>query len=582
MPRDAACAVPETGQEPVVRAAPRSTGRAADLAMALTDARPGDDPIRWVNPAFELLTGYPAAELLGSSCRILQGPGTDESTIARLTQALALHETAAETLLIRRRDGTAVWVQLLVSAVRDEQGAVIQHLVTAADVSARTRAQHARDRALGAQLQARDAALGRARRDQERLGLLARVSDELTRRLDLDEAAAALAEVAVPALATWGYVVLSDDGHRVRSVRVAVRDPAMAPLADRLQRQDTTWLTGSPVVSAGLAGHLDQVTGPFPVDVAGLPVRTTPEQLELLGALGLGSALVVPLRARDGVIGLLVLVQSDPDGFSSDVRLTAAHLSHRAGLALDNLRLYLGERATALTLQRSLLPEIPTVDGLDIDARYLPVQHRAAVGGDWFDVLALPDGTVGLAVGDVMGHDVRAAASMGQLRSVLRSYAWDGAPTGRVVDHLDDLVRGLGMADVATCTYLRLERPAAGAGSGIMTYTSAGHPPPLLRLPDGTVAVLSDGLSTPIGVPDPSGSAPQGVVQVPRGSVLVVYSDGLVERRDRSLRDGIDSLVAALAALPPSSASSLCDELLARCVTASQEDDVCLLVVGVR
>src|SRR5690606_17816782 len=118
------------------------------------------------------------------------------------------------------------------------------------------------------------------------------------------------------------------------------------------------------------------------------------------------------------------------------------------------------EREAALTLQRSLLPEIPELPGLDVSAAYIPALRRSQVGGDWFDVLPLPDGAIGLAVGDVVGHDLGAAASMGQLRSVLRSYAWAGHGAGTVMARLDELVRGLAMADIATCVYLRLEGDA--------------------------------------------------------------------------------------------------------------------------
>ena len=244
--------------------------------------------------------------------------------------------------------------------------------------------------------------------------------------------------------------------------------------------------------------------------------------------------MIVPLRARDRVIGVLCLVAVD--GFRPDAVVTAAHLGRRAGLALDNVRLFLAERTAALTLQHSLLPEIPHIAGLDVATAYVPSTRRTEVGGDWFDVLSLPDGAIGLAVGDVVGHDLRAAAAMGQLRSLLRSYAWEGSSPSEVLARADELVRGLDIADIATCAYLRWHSTVDGAQ---VVYARAGHPPPLLRLAGGEVVALDEGLSTPIGLAGPGGA--EGKVDVPPGATLVLYTDGLVERRDRGLREGIAS-----------------------------------------
>ena len=296
-------------------------------------------------------------------------------------------------------------------------------------------------------------------------------------------------------------------------------------------------------------------------------------QLDLLRRLGLGSAMVVPLRARDRVLGVLALVAVD--GFTADAVVTAAHLGRRAGLALDNVRLFLAQRTATLTLQRSLLPEIPQIPGLDIAAAYIPSGRQAEVGGDWFDVLPLPDGAIGLAVGDVVGHDLRAAAAMGQLRSLLTSYAWEGSSPGQVLSRADELVRGLDIADIATCAYLRWRSTDDGAH---VTYARAGHPPPLLRLAGGEVRPLDGGLSTPIGL-DGAGRD-EATIDVPVGATLVLYTDGLVERRDRGLRDGIAALTAELSDVPDDAdAKAVRDRLVSTFIGTHQEDDVCLLVV---
>jgi hypothetical protein len=186
------------------------------------------------------------------------------------------------------------------------------------------------------------------------------------------------------------------------------------------------------------------------------------------------------------VLGALTLLTQHPYGRRygpRDVHL-AADLAGRAGLAVDNARLYETEHAAAVTLQRTLLPAVPDVAGLQIAARYLVGVDGNQVGGDWYDVLQLPDGAVGIAVGDVVGHDLRAAAAMGQLRGVVRSYAWGGDQPGSVLDRCDQLVQGLEMAAMATAVYARLDPPDPD-GTRTLHYANAGHPTPLLLTPEG-------------------------------------------------------------------------------------------------
>jgi serine phosphatase RsbU (regulator of sigma subunit) len=164
---------------------------------------------------------------------------------------------------------------------------------------------------------------------------------------------------------------------------------------------------------------------------------------------------------------------------------------------------------------------------------------------------------------------------MGQLRSLLRSYAWEGSSPGEVLARADELVRGLDIADISTCAYLRWRSNGEGAH---VTYARAGHPPPLLRLEGGVVRALDEGLSTPIGLAGPGGA--EATIDVPASATLVLYTDGLVERRDRGLREGIALLTQELSALPDDlDATSVKDRLVERFVGPHQEDDVCLLVV---
>jgi len=417
-------------------------------------------------------------------------------------------------------------------------------------------------------------------RTADRLELLARVGEELSRHLEYHDAVDALADLVVPRLATWGFVAMASETGHMERVHVVASDPEHASVAHALGTQGTTWLTQSPRVAQTLGAGADHVPMPMPVDVASLPGRTTPAELHLLQTLGLGSALLVPLTGRDRVLGVLCLVHRDTDGFDREVVVTAAHLGRRAGVLLENVRLYLAERDAALTLQHSLLPVLGDVGGLDVAASYLPSGRRAEVGGDWFDAFVLPDGAVSLAVGDVVGHDLRAAASMGQLRSLLRASVWRGDRPGEALERLDGLVRALDVADIATCVLVRWERTPTGAH---LTWASAGHPPALVRLPGGEVRSLEGGRSTPVGLPPVRpGTVPQASTDVPHGAFLVLFSDGLVERRERGLREGIASLTAVLESVPDDvSAAQVCDALTDALVDEHQEDDVCLLVVRV-
>ncbi|WP_129338411.1 SpoIIE family protein phosphatase [Cellulomonas endophytica] len=539
--------------------------RTSGVAVALSDPHQRDEPVVWVNDAFVALTGYAPEEVVGRNCRFLQGEGTDRAAARRLALAESGTRTVTETLLNHRKDGTPFWNQMVISPVLDEAGAMTHRIAVQADVTGRVRAE--RDR---------DDRLALAQATTVRLELLARVTDSVAAHLDYDDAVAALADAVVPALATWGFVVMTDEVGRVERLHVAVADPHRRPAADALEHDTVGWLTRSPSVNAALTGKDPLVSTPFDVDTAGLVHRTTPEQLEHLRALGLGSALVVPLRARGRVLGALCLVHERRGAFGSDTVVTAAHLGRRAGLALDNVRLYLRERRSALTLQHSLLPEIPDVPGLDLAATYLPSGLRAEVGGDWFDVLPLKSGRVGVAVGDVMGHDMQAAAAMGQLRSMLRTTAWREAPPAAALADVDELVRALDIGAVATAVYLTWAQDGSGAA---LAYASAGHPPVLVRRPSGAVERLEGSRTRPLGL-GPLRADAESSVRLEPGAVLVAYTDGLVERRDRPLADGIRELERALAEAPAEAGSAAVrDHLVDRLVAERPEDDMCLLVM---
>jgi two-component system, chemotaxis family, sensor kinase Cph1 len=237
---------------------------------------------------------------------------------------------------------------------------------------------------------------------------------------------------------------------------------------------------------------------------------------------------------------------------------------------------------TALTLQRSLLSEPPDPDHLDFAVRYVPAARDSQVGGDWYDVFQQPDGATVLVIGDVVGHDTEAAACMGQLRGLLRGIAYDSddSPAG-VLTRLDRAVAGLQLTTMASVLVARLEQTDEERAAGLtrLRWSNAGHLPPVVAGPDGTITVLDDARPDLLLGVDAGSSRQDHVLTVPRGSTVLLYTDGLVERRDQLFDDGIAQLRDELGALWREPVDRLVDQLLARLVPGGADDDVALVAV---
>jgi serine phosphatase RsbU (regulator of sigma subunit) len=240
------------------------------------------------------------------------------------------------------------------------------------------------------------------------------------------------------------------------------------------------------------------------------------------------------------------------------------------------LALYAGEHQVAETLQRSLLPQLPDLPGLDLAARYLASGSGQMVGGDWFDVFPVRGGRVGLAVGDVIGHDLAAASAMAQIRATLRAYAVDGDPPVTVITRLDHLVDTFAVTQLVTVMYGVLEPPAPD-GSRLLRWTNAGHLQPLLRLPSGQVEPLVGGDSVVIGAPIAVTHAQAERVIAP-GSTLVLFTDGLVERPGGSIDEEMQQLADSVAATH-GGADALCEQVIGEMSVPLLRDDIALLAV---
>jgi anti-sigma regulatory factor (Ser/Thr protein kinase) len=253
-------------------------------------------------------------------------------------------------------------------------------------------------------------------------------------------------------------------------------------------------------------------------------------------------------------------------------------IAHRAALAVGNARAYQHEHQIAESLQRALLPvTVPSVPGLELAVRYVAATDGASVGGDWYDVLSFDNGTTGVVVGDVVGHDIAASTSMGQLRSALRVYAWEEhANPAAALARVDRVFDKLGLT-YATCVF-----GVVDLASSTFRWSNAGHPPPLL-VRDGTATFLLDGAGVLLGVTAGAGMA-EATTHLRDGDLLILYTDGLIERRTESLQSGFDRLALAATRAATDDAEVVCEALLDALVPPStaREDDVAILVARVR
>jgi anti-sigma regulatory factor (Ser/Thr protein kinase) len=313
-----------------------------------------------------------------------------------------------------------------------------------------------------------------------------------------------------------------------------------------------------------------------------------PARAATIRQFGIHSVLSVPIRARGVTLGVAVFLRGQrPDRFEPDDVLLAEELTARAGLSLDNARRYTRERTTALTLQRSLLPQrLPRQSAVEVASRYLPASAQLGVGGDWFDVIPLSGARVALVVGDVVGHGIHASATMGRLRAAVRTLADVDLPPDELLTRLDDLVSRLsanGGADAgaddgddaeneigATCLYAVYDPVSRRC-----CLARAGHPPPALVTPDGTASFLDLPAGPPLGL----GGLPfeSSEVELPAGSILALYTDGLIESRYDDIDLGLERLRRALT-YRDRSLETTCDNVLKAVLPDHPADDVALLI----
>ncbi|MET8471601.1 SpoIIE family protein phosphatase [Streptomyces sp. NPDC006422] len=318
----------------------------------------------------------------------------------------------------------------------------------------------------------------------------------------------------------------------------------------------------------------EPVLVPYISEEMGNAIASQFEKRDIRPLINHRSMLVVPLKARNVVLGFMILLRHQERPVFNDMdRATGAELAARAGLVLDNARMYTYQEAVAETLQDSMLPQIePHMPGCDIATRYLPGTLLGRVGGDWFDSIKLPGARTALVVGDVMGHGLNSAAMMGQLRTAVQTMAALDLPPAQLLRNLDDLAQRLGDNYLATCLYAVYD-PIAGE----LHLANAGHiPPVLVRAADGGSQLLELPTGAPIGV----GGVPFESVRVPvsPGDRLVMCTDGLVEVRGEDIGVGLATLCES-AAHPAASMDDACDTIIRSLATrGGRKDDVALLL----
>ncbi|MEV6794090.1 SpoIIE family protein phosphatase [Streptomyces sp. NPDC051320] len=314
-----------------------------------------------------------------------------------------------------------------------------------------------------------------------------------------------------------------------------------------------------------------------------------PARARVVREYGMHSVMVVPLRARGVTLGMAQFIRhSTPDRFDGRDMLLAEEIVARAAVCVDNARRYTDQRNTALTLQRSMLPQrTPEQSAVDVASRYLPADSRAGVGGDWFDVIPLSGTRVALVVGDVVGHGIQASATMGQLRAAVRTLADVDLSPDELLTYLDDLVIRLGPSPddgnqsapakeemAATCLYAVYDPVSRRCA-----LASAGHPPPVVVLPDGTGYFPDPPVGPPLGL----GGLPfeSTELELPEGAVLAFYTDGLVGSSAHNIDERLDLLRRALTR-PATSLEQTCDTVLDTLLPDRHTDDVALLVARTR
>ena len=514
-----------------------------------------DGTLIQVNDALCELLGRPQSEIGGSPVWDLSVPrdraGNRKEVRTTLASGVGVFQEEKRLL---HSDGRTVHALVSASIAHGANQGAPTWVVQVVDVTERKRAEserEERDRERAARAEAEAVA--------DTIQRIQRVSDVALAHLELDDLTLALVEM-LPEIATANVaaiLLLEPDGRRLRVGATAglpegLESDLLIPVGDGL---------------AGRVAASAEAEGAPPVAAEGVLDAA-------LDAAGMRSVLAVPMLVEGEVSGVIVVARAVAGDFTAKERSLLGLIGDRAAMAIEHARLYKRELGIVEVLQRSLLPErLPRLPGVDLAARYMPGGVGADVGGDWYDAIPLEGGRIGMALGDVVGHGIGAASLMGQLRNALRAYALDGHSPGEVIARLDRLVQRLEHGRMATLLFMVFEPDL-----GTVRFSSAGHLPPLVIDPDGSAQYLEGGRTPPLGVA-PDGEHQEATAEIAPGSILVLYSDGLVEERGEGLDRGLSVLERATLG-GPRDPEALCDHIMESVFSErAPKDDVAVLVL---
>ncbi|MER6535486.1 SpoIIE family protein phosphatase [Streptomyces sp. 900105755] len=550
------------------------TGAPVGIAVRDTDLR-----CTWVNDALALQDGIPREKRLGRRLtEVLPGPEAESAEavmrlVLRSGKPQVDHEYRAwmPTRPQQERAFSTSFFRL-----DDADGRTLGVCVMSVDVTDRQRAR-------------------------ERLAVLSEASTRIGTTLEVMRTGQELADLAVARIADYVTVDLAESvaegedsvarlgavNGRVPAFRRAgvasVHDGAPESLFSRGETVSVPAPSPFTDVLVSGASHLEPVLS----TARGAWLQEDRERLEKVRRYGMHSLMIVPIHARGAVLGVAVFVRmGDSVPFETDDLRLAEELVARAALSLDNARRYVRERTAALALQRNLLPgRLVGGAAVEVASRYVPADTEHGVGGDWFDVIPLSGARVALVVGDVVGHGINAAATMGRLRAAVHTLANLDLSPDELLSHLDDTISRLGVEDRdiperaaaesgATCLYAVYD-PATRR----CTMARAGHPPPVIISPQGGISVPDLPAGLPLGVGPASFESVE--VDLPEGCLIAFYTDGLVETRDQDIDAGIRRLGTVLAR-PDRPLDDLCTAAFDTLPPRALEDDATLLLARPR
>ena len=415
-----------------------------------------------------------------------------------------------------------------------------------------------------------------------RLTMVAEISTVLISASDTPGMLKKLAGLLVPVMGDWAAVDLRTAEQTGEMQRVVVRTSGDQRVADALVGP----LPSLPESTRSAAVQALRSAEPVVLDADTLAAEPdsplASAHRDLFDRLGGTCAVVVPLHTRRKVFGALTVARAAPDSAYTEAEVfVLSDIGRRAGLVMEAAELFEQQRHVAETMQRQLLTPLPQVDHLSLAARYRPAESAAEIGGDWYDSFLLGDGALTMVIGDVVGHDLQAAAHMAEVRNMLRALAWDRTePPSLIIRRLDEAMTHTSDAPMATCVFARIEGEEGGPWQ--LHWVNAGHPPPLLVTAEGDTRFLEAGHGPLLGLSSALHLGlgwPDARADLPPRSTLLFYTDGLVESRTRDIEAGLSALRRHAAVLADRDIEDFLDELLERIDPSG--DDVALLVLRV-